>query len=422
MDSQVSNIAPRYFSYLKSETVAPNVDELSARGRKWIAYGKDNLFPQRLRTLIDNCAPLGTCVDTLARHLAGDGFMFTENGEESDRARILFDEWMSDSSEAEFLERTAGDIATGLGKNWDLRFNSLNSLSRIDHKDVTGLRAGRMRDGKVNEYFYSYKWSNYTNPTYRPEVIAAFDKEARSHSGIETLYTKAYKQTRLYYSEPWFFGVIRDAQIWAEVANAQYRDTTTGFMPMFWLHLWGSGDDEQANDLEDAARYQFTGPEAQSCMITVGAAGVDTPPILQELDRGNISQVYNETRNKAEEVIYEGFGVPKDLVGIMPHGLTSQSESLHAKEDIFYSRLVKPLQRKFITEDMEMLFQLAGLEVEVDIKKVESFSDHINKNELMTINEHRETLGMEQIDQGNTLYGKGVSNISTSDTSGDGLE
>lgn len=401
-----SSVAPRFYSYLQSQTVTPTVKETTFGKQEWIAFGAKNDFPDKLRELVDNCAPLGTCVNTTAKYIAGAGLELKVNGEEDEAARRLLDEWLSETSESDFLFNTGLDIALMQSKAWDVRTTAGGDISRIDHKDISMVRSGRMEQGVVPWFWYSSDWSQYRRNDYTPEATANFDIYGPNErlDVITTIYRKAYKQGKKYYSEPWYMGVIRDAQIWAEVSNSQYRDATTGFMPMFWMHLWSAGDDAQANQVEDAARYQFTGPDAQSCVFTVGQPGVEQPPILQELNRGNVAEVYSHTRDKAESVIYEGYGLPKDLVGIMPHGLTSQSESIRTKEDIFYTHLIKPLQRQFITSDLEKLFKRAGMDVKVSIKRKETTSEHIEDSSVKTINELRLEKGLEEIEGGEAFY------------------
>ena len=107
-------------SFLRDGTVAPYVTEEITRER-WVWFGEDNLAPERWRELADNCVPLGRCVDMAALFLAGKGVEFVDReGEVIEAAQARFQEWVSESSEEEFLHRTFYDVALLNAFTWDV--------------------------------------------------------------------------------------------------------------------------------------------------------------------------------------------------------------------------------------------------------------------------------------------------------------
>ena len=78
---------PKLMAYLPSGNVAPFVEERYT-GNEWVEFGLRNLFPQMMRTLVDNCAPLERCITTAAMLIAGQGVKFYDKeGNEIEAAR-----------------------------------------------------------------------------------------------------------------------------------------------------------------------------------------------------------------------------------------------------------------------------------------------------------------------------------------------
>jgi len=391
-----------FHAYLKEGTHAPTTEE-TYTGQEWVSFGLDNLFPQAIGTLRDNCVPLGRCWSMATAFIAGKGVKFYDReGEEIEAAQERFQQWMLDSSEEEFLHATASDIALGLSKAWVVRRAFGGSIARLDHLDVSRLRAGHLQSGKVKDYFWSADWSRCTDAgeKFKPVKLPAFDITGKRSKSV--LYTKTYKQGRDHYSEPWFLPIVPDCEVWIKVPAFNKTQIDTGFRPSVHLHTFISGDtkdlEQYDKDIEDA----YTGATGRGIFHTFGTTE-EGAPTLTSLPRGDHAGELDTMRDNAEKVIIRGYGVPDILYRMdTAGGLSSQGSALKAAVDQFMNGFVIPMQQ-IITRDLVRLMNADGLVdvweariEQLELFREEGVSDDL-KLQVMTRDEIREELDLPEL-------------------------
>lgn len=392
----------KFRAYLKEGTHAPVVDEQHQQ-RDWVAFGLDNLFPQALGTLRDNCVPLGRCWSMATQFIAGKGIKFYDKeGNEVEAAQQRFQQWMADSSEEEFLNATAADIALGLSKAWVIRRAPGGAIARVDHMDVSRLRCAPIQMGKVKDYFWCADWAkvNTVGERYKPVKLPAFEFGAKRSRSV--LYTKVYKQGRDHYSEPWFLPIIPDCEVWIKVPAFNKTQIDTGFRASVHLHTFITADtkdlEQYDKDIEDA----YTGATGRGIFHTFGTVE-EGAPTLTPLPRGDHAGELDQMRDNAEKIIVRGYGIPDILYRMdTAGGLTSQGSALKAAMDQFINGFVIPHQQ-VITRDIVKLMNADGLTdvwvariEQLDIFSEEGVSDDM-KLQVMTRDEIREELDLPEL-------------------------
>ena len=405
---------PKFYTYLKEGTSAPIVEERYT-GNPWVYFGADNLFLENMRTLADNCVPLQRCIEMTAGFIAGRGIRFVdEQGNVVEAAQRKFQEWMSDTTEEDFLHATALDIALANTKSWVVRRGFGGGIVRVDHLDVSRLRSGKIIDGKVNNYYWSANWKEVgarggAVVRYRPIELPAFRMDERVPSAV--IYSKTYKQNRDYYGEPWWLPAVPDAEVWAKVPVFNRTQIDTGFKPTVHLHTYISADtkdlEQYDKDIEDA----YTGANGRGIFHTFGTQD-ENAPVLNVLERGDHAGELDAIREAAEAVVVRGYGVPDllyrmDVVG----GLTSAGNAMKAAADQFIEGFVKPKQQ-MITKDLVRLMNAEGINVwNAEIIELQLFDDASEAEAVrlrtMTIDELREDMDLPALDdeRGNIIPG-----------------
>ena len=108
--------------YMREPSVAPYVPKDDPRTIPYVFHGTDNLYPEELLKLAANCGPLQRSITQLSELVAGLGWRFYDKeGEEIQAAQDLFQEWMMDTTEEEFIAQTSYDLAHGFGLTWSVR-------------------------------------------------------------------------------------------------------------------------------------------------------------------------------------------------------------------------------------------------------------------------------------------------------------
>jgi hypothetical protein len=417
---------PKFKAYLKEGTNAPLVEERYT-GNPWVYFGADNLFLEHMRTLADNCVPLQRCVEMAAAFIAGNGIKFKDReGNVVEAAQTKFQEWMSDSTEEDFMYATALDIALANAKSWVIRRAYSGAVARLDHLDVSRVRSGKLVDGKVEQFYWSANWAEVgsrggAEDRYKPMELPAFALDVRKPKSV--LYSKAYKQNRDYYSEPWYLPAVADCEVWAKVPVFNKVQIDTSFKPTVHLHTYINADtkdlDQYDKDIEDA----YTGANGRGIFHTFGT-NEENAPQLNVLPRGDHAGELDLIRDNAEKVIVRAYGVPDILYRMdTAGGLSSQGSALKAAVDQFMHGFVKPKQN-MITKDLVRLMNAEGLTDvwEAEIDDLELFEDDNMSDAIRlrstTINELREEMDLPELEdeRGNIIPGL-ISQPMTSDLS-----
>ena len=397
----------KFRAYLKDGTSAPIVEERYT-GSPWVWFGLDNLFPNAMRTLADNCVPLGRCVEMAAMFIAGKGIKFKDReGNEVEAAQQRFQQWMTDTTEESFLYATALDIALLNTKAWAVRRAAGGAIARLDHMDVSRIRAAKMMEGRIPSYYFSSDWSKVgtrggvSTERYKPIELPAFDPSRPAPTELH--YSKQYKQGRDYYGEPWYLACVADAEVWAKVPVFNRTQIDTGFKASVHLHTYISPDtkdlDQYDKDIEDA----YTGAAGRGIFHTFGSSE-ENAPVLNVLPRGDHAGELDTIRDNAERVIVRGYGIPDILYRMdTTGGLTSQGSALKAALEQFQATFVEPKQQ-MICKDLVRLMNLDGLTDvwEAEIEELEPFKEDAQTEKIvlatMTVNEIRDEMDLPPLE------------------------
>ena len=396
-----------FYSFLKQGSSAPTIDEL-VTNRDYVYFGGDNLFPERMRELADNCTPLDQCIHRNSLFIAGKGLKFLDpNGQPIPEAEARYLEWLQDTEEAQFRRSTALDIAFANSFAWDVRYarDTETHIARIDHKDVSRIRCAKKEDGRVPAYFYSSNWQIATKyksnlpqkyKHHEPIQTQAFDFESGRDEEIQTIYHKEYKQGKDYYSEPVYLSAVQDAMVWTKVPNFNKTQIDTGFAPSVHLHVPLDKDEANLDEVQKVLEKSYEGSNGSGLFLTWGAPG-EEGPVLTPLDAKFRSGELDEVRDKATEIIINANMIPKIISGIDTlTGLGGQSPAIRESVEMYQRTYVEPKQRMF-TSKIESLLRMEGIECEVSVAPLDPFemfgSDQV-RLATQTINEIREGEGL----------------------------
>ena len=400
----------RFHAFLRQGSYAPVIKE-EFTGKEWIDFGHDNLFPQRLIELANNCGPLNTAKDTFALMVAGAGLRFVnDEGETVDRAQDLWYSWTDAyGGEDKFLHCVASDFCLTGAAAFDV-IRKPGEVAGLSHVDVTGVRIGKDK-GRA---YYSPDWREVmrrgrTAERYKPEPLDLYDGTAKAKSLV---YVKGYKQGLKFYGEPWYLPAIPHAEVWSKVAPFNRVQIDTGFMANVHLHTWLKGDEDDLDaydrDIEDA----YTGSSSRGIFHTYGAEG-DAAPILTPIPFTNHAGELDEIMQRAETSIYRVYGLPPVLAGIdVQGGLAGQGDALKEAFNFTMRTKVAPRQR-IIAGVFERLMRDAGVSDfhHAEFEPLDLFDEEMDDATMreaylasVTINEHREgALDMEPIEGGDRL-------------------
>ena len=386
---------------MREPSVAPFVPKDDPTQIPYVFHGSDNLYPEGLRKLVDNAAPLERSVTQLAEFIAGKGPRFyDQEGEEIPAAMDRFQEWMMDSSEEEFMAKTAYDLSHGLGLTWGARRAGGGKIVRLDHRSRFEFRAGKTVKGKIPNMYRSDDWReaewNSSNQKFKPEVIPTFDwnKEGKVY-GEAIIFERQYHPTEPVYGRIFWLGARRAAEVWVKVDNYNRTQIDTGFTAAVLLGTRFDGTDAELDRHEERIDNALTGSMGKALMnFTLGTDEKD--PFFQELKRGNHAGELDAIRSGCAEVIFETFGIPSLLMRDRAEGLTSQRDAISIRLQQFQRTAVATMQR-LPGRALTRLMNMEGIPVwETKFQPLEIF-DPVQSEAMVvattTVDEAREMRG-----------------------------
>lgn len=396
---------PKFFAYTPQNSIAPEVREEKYTTDPWVWHGRNNLFPENVRALFDNCGPLERCGTLGGQFFAGHGIRFyNEAGEEMPEAQKLFQELMGENSEEEFLKRMGYDAAHGLGIAMIVRRSATGEIVRIDHLDRFGLRSGKMKAGKVDTYYWSPDWcrfqENRTDKEYEPIAIPAFDFSPDGRKDARACIFKCdYRPREPYYGKVFWLGCYAAAETWTRVDEYNRTQIDTGFSPGVILGTRFEGTERQMDEYDEKMERVMMGSRGRGVLHFVMSTGEEAP-FCEVLDKTNHAGELDEIRSGSADVIYDVYGIPSLLLRDREAGLTSQERAISMRLQQFQRTWVEPLQ-KMLTQPLVQVMALKGMKVwEAKIEPLNIFDPVQSEAVIMastTVDEAREQRGEEEL-------------------------
>lgn len=401
--------ADTFKAFMRDGSVAPFVSEEITRN-KWVWFGSDNLAPERWRELADNSPPLGRCIDMAAMFMAGQGVEFVDkDGEVIEEAQARFQEWMTDTTEEEFMEAVFKDVALLGAFSVDVLPTKGNALdgrrpvARLKHRDAMRVRVGKPNEsGVIDSYWTSLDWLLYQRrKKYAPKPLVVW---APGKSG--TIYAKGYKQGKDFYGEPVWMPSINAAESCVSVIAYNRTQMETGFSGTVHMHFETDRDEADMDKLYEAVKDSYSGATGEGIFVTFGRKGEEVN--LTHLERGDHAGELDGMYSHSEAIVVRtmlgpGGGV---LYGLEAKtGLDGADAALRQAAQLFERTYAQP-NRRLVTRWLTKLMNLDGVDVwDCRIKPLEvvdARADEVQDRQAyirsVTVNEHRETrLGLPQL-------------------------
>jgi len=198
------------------------------RGKDYIKFGADNLFPQELISLYDTSAMNHTCIDAIVDGIVGEGFV--DYG----------DEYLNTGGETldDIFKKIALDYEIFGGYSVNLIWNKEGTrIAEIYHLPFANVRSGKPdEEDKVHSYFYSSDWSQIRK--YKPVEYKSFDiTDTKKDSASQIYYCKNYNPGQNVYPLPSWVGGLNDVQLDSRVSKWHNANISNGLAPSMFIQF-----------------------------------------------------------------------------------------------------------------------------------------------------------------------------------------
>jgi hypothetical protein len=358
----MSRIPESLYSVKGSNFEAINLPKIKeVRGKSWIYYGENNLYPQSLIELYDSSAIHHTAVDAISDAIYGEGVKMWGN------------EYMNTKGETinDVYKKIALDYALYNGFALNVVYNKEGSrIVDVYHIPFADVRSGHMtNEGQVDEYFYSVDWSNTKKNI--PVSYKAFDPtDNKGENASQIYYCYNYTPGNTVYPLPAYIAASNDIALDARVSRFHNANISNGLQPSLFLQFRnGIPTEEERRDIyreiestfsgeDNAGRFfmAFSRPGEEMQVTPIEAANSDYYITLEERITSRILTAHRISSPLLVGLRVSGSG-----------GLGSNKDEIETAYGHFEGTVIAN-KRKKIIDCFAYILKLTGLNVKIEVE------------------------------------------------------
>ena len=331
------------------------------RGKDYIKFGVDNLFPQQLIELYDSSAMNHTCIDAIQDGIYGEGIV--EYG----------GEYINTDGETidNIFEKISLDYTLFGGYALNLIWNKEGTrIAEIYHLPFANVRSGKPdEEDRVHSYYYSSDWSQIRK--YKPVEYKSFNPtDNKKDNASQIYYCKDYNPGQEIYPLPAYIGGVNDIQLDARVSRFHNANISNGLAPsMFVQFRNGIPNPEERRDIYREIEDTFTGEEnAGRFFLAFSEPGKELQ--VTPIENAN-DEYYIQLEQRITSRILTAHRITSPLLlGIKDGaGFSSNADEIVTSYSHFMNTVVRPKQTKILTT-YGYILKLAGFNVKLEVEPV----------------------------------------------------
>lgn len=339
------------------------------RGKDWVSFGNDNLYPDKLIKLLETSAIHNTAIQSKNDAVVGQGIqeigdsVINANGETLN----------------ELYEKISYDKVTFNGYSLNVIWNrGGDKIVEIYHIPFSKVRSGKLdEEDQVVEYFYSSNWSNTRK--YKPVRYAAYSPtDNKGDNASQIFYQYDYSPAADVYPLPDYIGAINDIELDARISRFHNANISNGLTPSLVINMPnGEPEDADKRRLYNDLNASFSGEDNAGRLFLTFSEGPELAPQIQIIDAAN-DDYYIILEERITSRILTSHRITSPLlVGIRTtgSGLGSNSQEIEVAYTHFLSTVIEPIQ-KSINRSLTKLLSFtdtnpSGLEIQVIPSKMD---------------------------------------------------
>lgn len=308
------------------------------RGKDWVNFGKDNLFPDKLIELSQSSAIHNTAIRSKLDATIGEGISNFGDTIVNQKGESLND----------IYKKLALDYITFGGYSINPIFNRAgDKIVEIYHIDFSKVRSGKLNeDDEVTEYFYSSNWVNTRK--FKPIRYSAFNtKNTRGENASQIFYYYDYQPGSDVYPVPSYIGSLNDINLDGRVSKFHNANISNGMSPGLFINLPnGEPSDEEKRMLYRDLTDTFSGEENAGRMFLTFSEGSDLSPQITTIPSANDTYYITLEERISSRILTAHRITSPLLIGIRDGGgLGNNSEELEVAYTHFMSSVIEPIQK-----------------------------------------------------------------------------
>lgn len=395
----------------------PELPVVNLRGTKWVSYGWDNQYPNELARM--RISPIhGRILATKEQMAFGKGLVYDEDN-------LLLAQFIANNKKNtgidlnDVTKRALRDYVTYGGYYLGVKYNRLMQIKGIYHIPFIQMRVAQFSRGmQICGFWHKMDWcrgNNYGPGGNRELFVQPFNPEGPfdlPEQFDQAYYYKDYNDIVYPYPLPDYIGAINYIQTNYELSVFHLTNVKNGFVPSAIISipvkLEGEAKEEIARDI---AEFQSGTRNAGKVMLMFGepdASGSSTMPQITQFTSSANADIYNETQRIAVEMVLSEHQFSPTLAGISSGSLSiaGNSEEIVNSYELVINNVISKYQHGIECGLKEILtasgIDASSLHLVTEVPTAFRMSQNLMQAQaagVMTVNEIRDTLGLEAIDE-----------------------
>ena len=350
-----------YLSF--EETKVPEFTE--QKGKEWIFYGKNNLYPQELINLFNRSAKHNAIVTGKAGFIQGNGLIPKDKLKQAEFD--LFEKTLTDGSTQRLFYKSVLDFEIYNGFALEM-IPSSNGRWNAYHIDFARLRISKDRD----KIFYSEDWSKYkqTAEDTNFQEYPLWDANKKKKS---ILYFCNYrpKAGLDYYTYPDYIGAVAYIECDYQIANFHVNNLRHGFTGATIINFFnGEPTPEEQKKIEAKLKKKFAGTDNAGGIVLVFSDNKSKEPKIENILPSDFDKQFDILNKTVQQEIFTGHKITSPMLfGIKTEGQLGGRDEIKEAYELFQNTYINEHRNKVL----EVYNKLAALYNvgELDVRNTE---------------------------------------------------
>lgn len=331
----------------KNSNIESTPVSVKVRGKDYMYYGEDNLYPQGLYDLYKNCSNLQGIIDTIVAYTMGDGLKTNHTTFINKKNETLSD----------VIEKVIFDYIVYGGYVINIIKSVTGEITEIYHQDFKRFR--------INEEetlsFIAKDWAKWGKKNV---VIPIYEMGANVSSSI--FYYKG-KRTIETYPIPMWNAAIKGASNLVEVDNYHLSSLRNDFGPSVMLSFTeGKPEIEAQEEIEDSINKKWSGSTNAGKLLLTFSDTPETAPKLTPIGQEDWGDRYQSLIDSSRESLYTSFRIPSVLVGGSTQSTGFNAIEFKSAFVLYNKTVISPIQKQLETTFKAILPELEIEFIEFD--------------------------------------------------------
>ncbi len=335
----------------------PQIQE--KRGKDWIDFGSNNLYPDLLIELFNNSATHHTAIEAKQDAVTGEGF------------KLFGDDVINTKGETinEIFEKISLDYILFGGYSLNIIWSrDGQTIAEVYHLPFNNVRSGVMNEEteEVEEYYYTSNWAQYRK--YKPVAYKSYSPtDNKGEDANQIYYCFDYTVGNFYYPLPSYVAATNDIDTDSRISKFHRSNLQNGLNPSMMLTFKNGipTADEQTEIWKDIESTFASESNAGKFFVNFSEPGRE--PDLTPIQSVN-DDYYVILGDRISGVILTSHRISSPLLlGIKDaSGFSNNADEITTAYNHFMGTVIVPMQKKLVKSFSKIINQ-TGRTVKLEI-------------------------------------------------------